>query len=29
MVRVFSNDLVDLGSIPGRVLPKTQNKNGT
>ena len=25
---VFTNDLVDRGSIPGRVIPKTQ-KNGT
>ena len=24
MVRVFTNDLGDLGSIPGRVIPKTQ-----
>ncbi len=24
MVRVFANGLGDLGSIPGRVLPKTQ-----
>ena len=24
MVRVFANDLGDLGSIPGRVIPKTQ-----
>ncbi len=24
MVRVFSNDLGDLSSIPGRVIPKTQ-----
>ena len=24
MVRVFPNSLVDLGSIPGRVIPKTQ-----
>ena len=28
VVRVFSNGLVDRGSIPGRVIPKTQ-KNGT
>ena len=28
MVRVFANGLGDLGSIPGRVIPKTQ-KNGT
>ena len=25
MVRVFTNGPVDLGSIPGRVIPKTQN----
>ena len=25
MVRVFANGLGDLGSIPGRVIPKTQN----
>ena len=24
MVRVFANGLGDLGSIPGRVIPKTQ-----
>ena len=24
MVRVFANDLGDLGSIPGQVIPKTQ-----
>ena len=24
MVRAFANGLVDLGSIPGRVIPKTQ-----
>ena len=24
MVRVFANGLEDLGSIPGRVIPKTQ-----
>ena len=28
MVKVFANGLGDLGSIPGRVIPKTQ-KNGT
>ena len=27
-IRVLANDLLDLGSIPGRVIPKTQ-KNGT
>ncbi len=26
MVRVFSNDPGDWGSIPGRVIPKTQKK---
>ena len=26
MVRVFANGLGDLGSIPGRVIPKTQKK---
>ena len=25
MVRVFANGMGDLGSIPGRVIPKTQN----
>ena len=24
MVRVFTNGLADLGSVPGRVIPKTQ-----
>ena len=28
MSRVFANDAGDRGSIPGRVIPKTQ-KNGT
>ena len=28
MVRVFANGPGDLGSIPGRVIPKTK-KNGT
>ena len=28
MVRVFANGSGDLGSVPGRVIPKTQ-KNGT
>ena len=26
MVRVFVNGSVDLGSIPGRVMPKSQKK---
>ena len=26
MVRVFANGLGDLGSVPGRVIPKTQKK---
>ena len=29
VVRVFANGPGDLGSIPGRVIPKTQKKLGT
>ena len=29
MVRVIANGPGDLGSIPVRVIPKTQKKNGT